>query len=183
METTTTLISTNELTATEAAFAGGFLGSFMVIGLIVAVLLIIAGWKIFEKAGEKGWKALIPIYDIYIFFKICGMKSWFWGLLLISLTCSITMAVNMPKGVTYIEDWAGYHMDYSLVEWGNYPAYLIALTISCMASIVAEIVLSYKLAKAFGKGIGYTLGLIFFPYIFTMILGFGKAKYNKKLLK
>ena len=181
---TTTLISTNELTSTEvAAFAGGMLGSVMVISLIVAVLIIIAGWKIFEKAGEKGWKALIPIYDIYILFKICGIKNWFWCLFCVTIIASIMMGANTPTDIQYIEDWSGIHMDISTITWGNYPVYLSGMVISCAASIVAEIMIAIKLAKAFGKGVGYTLGIIFFPYIFAMILGFGKAKYSSKNLK
>lgn len=33
------------------------------------------------------------------------------------------------------------------------------------------------LSKSFGKDIGYTLGIIFFPFIFLPILGFGDATY------
>lgn len=176
MDTTYTLTSINDLTPAEAAFAGGLLSSVLVIGLIITVLLIIAGWRIFEKAGEKGWKILIPIYDVYILFKICGLKNWFWAMLCVSIIASILMAVNMPP---YIEDATGYHLDYS-VDLSKYPTYIIGIVISCVTSIIMEVAIAIKLAKAFGKGVGYTLGIIFFPYIFTLILGFGKAKYNKK---
>jgi hypothetical protein len=40
-------------------------------------------WKIFEKAGEAGWKSIIPIYNVYIMYKIVGMKNWFWYSILI----------------------------------------------------------------------------------------------------
>jgi hypothetical protein len=33
------------------------------------------------------------------------------------------------------------------------------------------------LSKRFGKDIGFTLGLIFLPYVFLPILAFSKAKY------
>jgi hypothetical protein len=48
------------------------------------VLLMVACWKVFEKAGEKGWKAIIPIYNEYITYKIAGIKNWFWWSLLIA---------------------------------------------------------------------------------------------------
>ena len=44
------------------------------ISFIFGVLVIIGLWKIFTKAGEKGWKSLIPIYNVYILFKISGRK-------------------------------------------------------------------------------------------------------------
>ena len=183
METTTTLISTNELTAQQAAFAGGILGTVMVAGLAIGIILIIAGWRIFEKAGEKGWKILIPIYDLYILFKICGIKNWFWAFFCITIIASIMMTVSAPTNIEYIEDWSGIYIDMSTITWNDYPVYLSGMVISCAASIVAEIMVAVKLAKAFGKGVGYTLGIIFLPYIFTMILGFGKAKYSTKNLK
>ena len=48
--------------------------------LAISVVLIIAQWKIFEKAGEKGWKCLIPIYNLITLFKIIGISPW-WLLL------------------------------------------------------------------------------------------------------
>ena len=38
----------------------GFLGAFMIVIVVIAVLQIIGMWKVFTKAGEKGWKSLIP---------------------------------------------------------------------------------------------------------------------------
>ena len=35
----------------------------------------------------------------------------------------------------------------------------------------------HKLSKAFGKGIGFTIGMVLLPGIFRIILGFGKAQY------
>ena len=34
-------------------------------------------WFVFKKAGVAPWKALIPIYNIVVWIKICG-KSWKW---------------------------------------------------------------------------------------------------------
>src|SRR3977135_783553 len=34
-------------------------------------------WWLFEKAGEKGWKSLIPFYNFYILTKITG-RPWWW---------------------------------------------------------------------------------------------------------
>ena len=48
--------------------------------LAVLVLLFAAMWKVFEKAGQPGWAAIIPIYNIYIMTKIGG-KPGIWTLL------------------------------------------------------------------------------------------------------
>ncbi len=75
------------------ALAAGILGVLATAGLIggiislaISVLTIIAMWKIFVKAGEEGWKAIIPIYNAVIMFKIVGLSPW---LLLISLAAII----------------------------------------------------------------------------------------------
>ena len=45
-----------------------------------AIFIIAAMWKVFEKAGQPGWAAIIPIYNIYIMTKIGG-KPGYWTLL------------------------------------------------------------------------------------------------------
>ena len=36
---------------------------------------------------------------------------------------------------------------------------------------------NFRVAKAFGHGADFGLGLWLFPYIFTFIIGFGKSEY------
>ncbi len=52
------------------------------------------------------------------------------------------------------------------------------LTLIPVVNIVIYIMLQNKLARAFGHGIGFTLGLIFLPNIFTLILGFNSDTYH-----
>jgi hypothetical protein len=51
----------------------------VILGLVL-LLFLVTFWKIFEKAGEAGWKSLIPIYNVFIMLKIAG-KPWWWFLL------------------------------------------------------------------------------------------------------
>lgn len=53
---------------------------YMIVLLAVVVALIVAYWKIFEKAGEPGWASLIPFYSSYKIYKI-GMGNGWWFLL------------------------------------------------------------------------------------------------------
>jgi hypothetical protein len=50
--------------------------------LLIAGVIITAMWKTFEKAGEPGWAALIPIYNTLTLLRIVG-KPWWWLFLLI----------------------------------------------------------------------------------------------------
>lgn len=53
---------------------------FVIIWLAVVIFLIAAMWKVFVKAGQPGWAAIIPIYNIYIMTKIGGKPGW-WTIL------------------------------------------------------------------------------------------------------
>ncbi len=108
----------------------GILVAFLLIGLIFAVIMIAAFWNVFTKAGEKGWKSIIPIYNYIVLMRIIGRPVW-WVILL-------------------------------LIPFVNF---------------IVLIIVWLDLAKAFGKGVGFAVGLIFLTFIFLPILGFGSARY------
>ena len=60
-----------------------FGGVFFVIWLAVVILMIAAMWKVFVKAGQPGWAAIIPIYNLFILLKIVGRPAWWIILFLI----------------------------------------------------------------------------------------------------
>ncbi len=68
----------SDYAASSAAVAtlGAALMVYMVIIIAIAVVQIIAMWKLYSKAGEKGWKSIIPIYNMVILFKISGLSPW-----------------------------------------------------------------------------------------------------------
>jgi hypothetical protein len=112
-----------------AGCLGGGIGC--VIGLVVLAVVVIGMWKVFEKAGQPGWAAIIPIYNVYVLTQIAGRDIMWFILALIPVV-----------------------------------------------NIVAAIVISIDLARKFGQGTGFGIGLALFPFIFYPILGFGSAQYN-----
>src|SRR5438270_8925369 len=102
-----------------------------IVGLLIAVLMIAAMWKIFTKARQPGWACLIPIYNIYILCKIVGRPGW-WVILM-------------------------------LIPFVNF---------------IIGIILCIDLAKSFGNGVGFGLGVAFLGIIFFPILGFGSSQYQ-----
>lgn len=89
--------------AQQVAQAGDSSATGMVAGLVglVASLAVIAGaWMIFDKAGEPGWAALVPIYNVVVFLRIVGRPIWWVVLLLIpvvNLVVSVVMAIDLAK--------------------------------------------------------------------------------------
>jgi hypothetical protein len=76
--------------------------------LAVFVFGIAAMWKTFVKAGEPGWAAIIPIYNVIVILRIAG-KPWWWIFLLliplvnivILILVSIDVAKNFGHGVGF----------------------------------------------------------------------------------
>ncbi|MGQ2983657.1 DUF5684 domain-containing protein [Flavobacterium sp.] len=62
--------------------------------LAIMIVMIIAQWKIYEKAGKPGWASLIPIYNIIVLLEIIR-KPWWWILMLIIPIANIVFAIMM----------------------------------------------------------------------------------------
>lgn len=133
----------------------------MLLPLIVSILMIVAMWKIYVKAGAPGWGVLVPIYNVYLLFKIAWKTKMYW----IMLACMLLPGLLSGFMVG---------MDGNEVLAVILPLLMMACAI---ASIVIGIINTVKLAKAFGKGGGFAVGLIFLSIIFYCILAFGKAQY------
>lgn len=56
---------------------------YMILSLIFFLLCLIGLWKIFEKAGEKGWAALIPFFNLYVWLRVIRKPIWWYIFLLI----------------------------------------------------------------------------------------------------
>ncbi len=72
-----------------------------VVGLVylaVIVLDIVSMWMVFQKAGQPGWEAIIPVYNIYLLVKIAGRPGWWWVLLLIPLV-NLVIGIMVSIGV------------------------------------------------------------------------------------
>ena len=129
--------------------------STVIIGYVVwHILQAVADWKIFSKAGRPGILAFIPIVNIYVEYGICWSK--FVGL--IYLVC---------VGVT------------SYVSGVQEPSSTLTMVsgVASVAALVLHIVQSIKLAKSFGKGVGYGILLILFGPLARLFLGLGDSRY------
>jgi len=82
---------------------GGLLalgGAFFAVMFAIAAVFIAALWKVFRKAGQPGWAALIPIYNFYILLKIAGKPGWWLLLLLVpfvNLVIFILISIEVAK--------------------------------------------------------------------------------------
>ncbi|WP_022762395.1 DUF5684 domain-containing protein [Butyrivibrio sp. AD3002] len=114
------------------------------------LLIIIANWRIFKKAGLPGWYSIIPVYNIYLQYKLC----WEGWIGIVSLSLGVVVAVMSATGVN--------------------PVVIGGLT---LLSFLIQTIFCFKLAKAFGKGFFMGLVLMFTAGLGRVILGFGRSRY------
>ncbi len=67
---------------------------------------------------------------------------------------------------------------YILLKVANRPGWWLLLFLIPLVNLVIAIIVAIDVAKAFGKGAGFGLGLAFLGFIFYPILGFGSATYS-----
>ena len=104
---------------------------FYIVVLGFVVFVIAAMWRAFEKAGQPGWAAIVPIYNLIVMLRLAA-KPWWWIFLLLIPVVNIIFALMMHAAI----------------------------------------------ARNFGHGIGFALGLFFLGFIFWPILGFGDDRFQ-----
>lgn len=142
--------------------------------LIVSLIRIIGRWKMFTKAGKRGFATLIPLYSEWTFFSI-GTGNGFTGLIL-------TMLGMIQVCVWYIMLVLLEMPLLESIQAGDKMVYIFLSVEFAIGVIVAicTIINNFKVAKNFGKGKGTGFGLTIFPIIFCLILGLGSAEYINK---
>jgi hypothetical protein len=77
-----------------------FSGVFMLVMMATGVLMIASMWKVFAKAGQPGWAAIVPIYNIVVLLQIVGKPVW-WVLLcmipLVNFVILLLIVIDLAK--------------------------------------------------------------------------------------
>lgn len=110
--------------------AGGGGGLESLLSIVLLAVVIAGAWKTFEKAGEPGWAAIIPLYNLWVMVRISD-NAWWFALLFVPLV-----------------------------------------------QLIAVIKVSLDIAREFGQGILFGVGLWLIPIVFWPLLGFGDYRYR-----
>jgi hypothetical protein len=84
----------------DTASAMRVMGPMYAISAVLCIVVIVAMWKLFAKAGQPGWAAIIPIYNIIIFLKIINRPVWWIILMLIpfvNIVILIIVSIDLGK--------------------------------------------------------------------------------------
>ncbi|MCC4268010.1 DUF5684 domain-containing protein [Microbacterium schleiferi] len=63
-----------------------------IFGLVIYVIVVVALWRVFAKAGWPGILAIIPIVNMFILVKIAGYSAWL-GLLYFIPIANVVLAI------------------------------------------------------------------------------------------
>ena len=135
---------------------------FSIISFVLLIGCIVAKYILFEKAGERGWKSLIPFYsEITLSKLITGKKVlgivWIASVLLYQIV--LTALIFIPP------------------LHGLLPFYLTDLFRYIMIVVTAFV--SFKFGRAYGKSVIWSAAMIFLSGILIIVMGFDKkVKYT-----
>lgn len=77
--------------ATGVGAALGILAFVYILALAVSIFTIVCNWKVFKKAGKKGWEAIVPIYNTIVLLEITNLPMWYIALFFIPVGNIIVM--------------------------------------------------------------------------------------------
>ena len=117
------------------------------------IIRAVGYWKAFQKAGEAGWKAVIPFYNTYTRYKLTWNTKMFW----------IALALMAAECI--------------LPESGEGLAAFVRLVVS-IGLLVIFVKGAHKTSLAFGHGSGFAVGLFFLEPVFALILGLDHSQYE-----
>ena len=146
------------------SWASAIESAFRLLYFFELALMVISEWKLFQKFGEKPWKAIVPFYNTFLLYKHSWSKKTYWVYFASSILFDLSQILS--------QQWAQ-----------NDPAsmwktlfILIGLPFGIVAA-VCSVLYAFRLAEAFGKRKGFSAGLLLLYPIFISILGLGKVKY------
>ena len=143
------------------AFSSTLGSMMMAMTLSVFTLTLCMRWFLFTKAGEKGWKALIPFYSDYVLFKLVWSGK-------------IYLALLVGFGAAFV---TGFTFGLLSAGFGAFLAFVIAIVVAS-AYALASLILQFKIARAFGQSNYFALGLYLLNPAFVAILAFGDCEYK-----
>lgn len=136
-----------------------FLLIFLVVYLGLLVFYFIGTWKMYSKAGQDGWKSIIPFYNSYVLMTdICDMHIGYFiasiSVTVVSLLVSFLSALFMG------------------LEWNvaYYVAEVLAWVI-LIAGYAVNFAVYYNLGKKFNKKTGWVILTFFFGIVTIPLLG------------
>lgn len=128
---------------------GIFLIFLVIIMIAWLVFYLIGMYKLYVKAGQAGWKAIIPYYNSWVLVvDMCGLE-WYWFLV--------------------------YQASAIISILGRFIEPLNALSaLASLVSVFGSVVMLFNMSKKIGKDTGWIVLSVFFAIFTLPVLGYSK---------
>jgi len=140
-----------------------FLLCIGIYALISFAVITISQWRIYSKAGQPGWACIVPIYNVLVLLDIIRKpRIWLVYILVAAVIQGIYTSMTTDGGDT-----------------NTAPLALSILNVvASLVSLVLGVRITHGISTAFGKQVGFTIGLLLLPIVFFPILAFGASSYQ-----
>ena len=72
----------------------------LVICLVLVLVLLVAMWRVYDKAGVPGWTGIIPFVNYFFLAKAAGKPMW-WGILcfvpIVNIVVWFILCIDLAK--------------------------------------------------------------------------------------
>ena len=127
----------------------GFLAVLLIVVGVMQILVVVGRATTLNKLGQHWWAAIIPFWSDY---EMC-------------------VGARMEKALTIVIPVVGLAVPvFTALDLDE------VATVVSLAFLVFSWVEAYHVAKAFGHGAGFTVGLALLPFVFWMMLGLNAEK-------
>ena len=124
---------------------------FSIFAMLWCAATLVAGWRIFLKAGKPGWYAVVPLLNTYQRFDIAWEGMFGVGVIVLTVIAVYLSGLDISP------------------RWVDFAA---------TAAALLEVQGLYKLSRSFGHGFWFFVGLVFAHPVFLLILAFGESRYH-----
>jgi hypothetical protein len=143
-----------------------------------------------HKPGRKKEKDMTPLFALALLQEsttTTGISPLGAGLGMVGVIVWVAFAVLMIASMWKIftkagkPGWAAIIPIYNLIvllEIAGKPLWWFILMLIPFVNIVVFIMVLVSIARNFGKGVGFAIGMLLLPFIFYPMLGFGDARYQ-----
>jgi hypothetical protein len=167
---------TNSISSPVWSFFPTLWSSMPTLWLGLLIFWIVCLWRVFEKAGQPGWAAIVPIYNLVVLLKVCRRPvSWILDLIvmpLVGVVAAIIALVIFAQRAASINDPATAALG-GILSLGLYLG-------GCIYGFVYWVRLLISLGRVFGKDVGFIIGLIVpvISIVFWALLAFDGSQYR-----
>ncbi len=168
------------------------------VSVFVSILYYVGLWKTLQKMGRHDFAALVPGYHLWEFSRGAGfgpglsfvLVALFAATLILgcvvqfltphAFTLSLfwnAVPLMLPgDGTVDIQAVGAFLGDWGLGLYGRHETLILVLAVVAALFLLLWIYACYGVARSFGHGFFFALGLLILPFLFLTILGCGRSQ-------